>query len=380
MTAGLEPAVPGLPALPADPGHPLVLATAGWLAAHKQKSINTHNAYRRDVIGIGTDGGPAKMPVPAWLPWCDQIGLNPLAARRGDVDLYSNLITTAKLSPATWARKISAVSSWYDYLISEEIIDRNPAKIATRPSIDRDISPATGVDDKEIDPFLDQAEKDGLRTNALICMLYFGGLRLGSVLAANFGDLQWEGGDRVLWLTVKGGKKRRVYLEPEAVEPLDDYLASRGEVEDDDPLFVTSTGARLDEAYCWRLVRRLARQAGMKSWAQLSPHSLRHTHITHALDAGVAREVVQDNMGHADDRTTRRYDRARNLRKNRSGSPLSERRRKVKEQRLGGEAPPHLSDCWRSPDHHACAVALIERQAAENDELLVRVAMLERSC
>ena len=102
-------AVPG----PADdePGR----ATIGWLIA--QKSIHTRHAYRRDVIGIGTNGKPAKMPVPAWLPWCEQNGVDPLAARRSHADLYARLIEVAGQSPATWARKISAISSWYDYLI-----------------------------------------------------------------------------------------------------------------------------------------------------------------------------------------------------------------------------------------------------------------------
>jgi integrase/recombinase XerD len=58
-------------------------------------------------------------------------------------------------------------------------------------------------------------------------------------------------------------------------------------------------------------VRRLARAAGIPSWAQLSPHSLRHTAITLALDAGASLHDVQDYAGHADTRTTRRYDHSR---------------------------------------------------------------------
>jgi integrase len=58
-------------------------------------------------------------------------------------------------------------------------------------------------------------------------------------------------------------------------------------------------------------VRRLARAAGIPSWARLSPHSLRHTAITLALDAGAHLRDVQDFAGHRDPRTTRRYDRAR---------------------------------------------------------------------
>jgi integrase/recombinase XerD len=60
-----------------------------------------------------------------------------------------------------------------------------------------------------------------------------------------------------------------------------------------------------------RLIRRVAGKAGVPHVDQLSPHSIRHTTTTHALAAGAALHEVQDLMGHADPRTTRRYDRAR---------------------------------------------------------------------
>jgi integrase/recombinase XerD len=77
------------------------------------------------------------------------------------------------------------------------------------------------------------------------------------------------------------------------------------------PLLTTATGRRLDQSALCKLVRRLARTAGIPSWHQLTPHSLRHTAITLALDAGAALRDVQDFAGHRDPRTTRRYDRAR---------------------------------------------------------------------
>ena len=58
-------------------------------------------------------------------------------------------------------------------------------------------------------------------------------------------------------------------------------------------------------------MRRLAREAGIETWAELSPHSLRHSAITFALDTGATLRDVQDYAGHKDPRTTRRYDHAR---------------------------------------------------------------------
>jgi site-specific recombinase XerD len=77
------------------------------------------------------------------------------------------------------------------------------------------------------------------------------------------------------------------------------------------PLLVTATGGRLRQGHLWELARRLARAAGIGAWTELSPHSLRHSAITFALDAGAALRDVQDYAGHKDPRTTRRYDHSR---------------------------------------------------------------------
>lgn len=319
------------PPVPATAPSLLVQATVGWLDG--LKSVHTVKAYRRDVIGTGSNGEAARMLVPAWLPWCEQQGLNPLDARRGDVNRYAKLINGAGQSKATWARKLSAISSWYDYLLDEDLASRNPAKKATRPHINRDVSQAVGLSEDELNQLLDQAELDGPRTAALVFLLYFGAFRVGSVLAANVGHLGWDSGERTILLTVKGGGDKRIVLEEAASDAVESYLGTRSEPRPDEPLIATASGKRLDEAYCWRLIRRLARRAGIKSWEQLNPHTLRHAHATHALDEKVALNVVQDTLGHIDQRTTLRYDRARQLRKNRSGTVLSNRRRKAREER-----------------------------------------------
>jgi integrase/recombinase XerD len=77
------------------------------------------------------------------------------------------------------------------------------------------------------------------------------------------------------------------------------------------PLFTTGRGNRLTQAGVFALVRRLARAAGLPAAEQISPHSLRHSAATAALDDGTALRDVQDFLGHADPRTTRRYDRDR---------------------------------------------------------------------
>ena len=76
-------------------------------------------------------------------------------------------------------------------------------------------------------------------------------------------------------------------------------------------MLATAIGGRLRQGHLWELVCRLARAAGIKTWDQLSPHSLRHSAITLALDAGASLRDVQDYAGHRDPRTTRRYGHSR---------------------------------------------------------------------
>jgi integrase/recombinase XerD len=320
-----------LPSRPDEPVDELTRMTAAWILA--QKSVHTRHAYRRNVTGIGKNGEPAKMSAPAWIPWCGEHGLNPLQARRGHVDAYRLILESAGCSPNTIAQRLSAISSWYDYLLDEDVTDRNPAKNATRPNIDRDESPAVGLSEQEMNDLLDQADADSTQSGALIAMLYYGGLRIGSLLNANIGDLAWDQGDRTLAIVAKGGKPRRMVIEPVASDALDAYLAERGPVADDDPLFLSPKNERLDESAAWRLVRRLAKRAGVRSWSSINPHSLRHTHITHARDEGVPMEDIQDWVGHNDPRTTERYDRARRRRDRRPGKALAEGRRRYLEKR-----------------------------------------------
>jgi site-specific recombinase XerD len=86
---------------------------------------------------------------------------------------------------------------------------------------------------------------------------------------------------------------------------LDLYLGERTS----GPIFITADGRRMDRSAADRIIKRLARRAGIVK--RISPHSLRHTFITLALDAGVALRDVQEAASHADPRTTMRYDRGR---------------------------------------------------------------------
>jgi site-specific recombinase XerD len=204
------------------------------------------------------------------------------------------------------ARKLSATAGFYRYAVDEDVIGRNPAAAVRRPRVG-DESQSTGLDRNELTALIEAARLDAPRSAALVLLLALNGLRVSEALNASAGDLDTERGHHVLRIVRKGGKRAIVPLAPRTAEAIATYLGGRV----DGPLFVTRSGRSLDQAAVWRLLRRLAISAVPAKAGSIHPHDLRHAFVTLALDAGASLRDVQDAAGHADPRTTRRYDRAR---------------------------------------------------------------------
>ncbi|HEV7899630.1 MAG TPA: tyrosine-type recombinase/integrase [Planosporangium sp.] len=280
--------------------------TTAWLR-NRRLSPHTRLAYQRDVT--------------AWLQWCSRRGVNPLTASFLHVNEYARELESMvdarsgrPVTPATVARRLSGLASWYDFLARLRVVAVNPVAGADRPRVDRDHSATVGLTAHEVSALLAAADAENgpqaLRNRAMLTLLADLGLRVGELVGLDVADLGRERGHRTVRFVGKGGKPRRRALAPSTAAALDAYLDVRPGA-GDGPLFVTATGSRVDRAAVFRLVRRLARAAGIAAWASLSPHSLRHAFATTARDEGVPLEDVQDAMGHADPRTTRRYDRDR---------------------------------------------------------------------
>lgn len=270
---------------------PLEALAVAWLLGYANE--RTRRAYRRDLEHF--------------VAWCQAQDLDPLAVRRPHVDAYAQACTADGLAPSSLARRLSALSSFYAYAVDEDALPRNPVSRVRRPAVSVDDSATVGLTRDDARRLLAAAAAHSPRTGALVALLLANGLRIGEALGADVEDLGTARGHRTLTVTRKGGRRVTVPLAPATLAALELYLQGRSS----GPLFPTSTGRRLDAPAAFRLVRRLALAAGVENAGRLSPHSLRHAAITAALDAGVSLRDVQDFAGHADPRTTRRYDRAR---------------------------------------------------------------------
>jgi site-specific recombinase XerD len=236
--------------------------------------------------------------------FCEANRLDVLAATRAHVTLYARALEEAGRARSTVARKLSTVAGLYRYALEEGVIDCSPVAHVRRPRVP-DESPTLGLDRAEALALLTAAEVAGARDHALLCLLTLNGLRVSEACNAQVTELSTERGHRVLTVTRKGGRRAQVALAPRTAAALETHLDGRTS----GPLLLANDGGNLDRYDATRIVRRLARAAGISK--RISPHSLRHSFVTLALDAGVSLRDVQDAAGHADPRTTRRYDRAR---------------------------------------------------------------------
>jgi len=263
-------------------------AIAGYLAGYSGATLV---AYRLDLR--------------RWVIWLDGNGVGVLDVQRAHIELYARWSEEHGLARSTISRRLSTICGFYRYCSQEAVIDRNPAAYVRRPKLDYE-SHTLGLDRNELGAFLVQAGLCGGRDHALMCLLALNGLRISEALGAEIENLDYQRGHRTLFVHRKGHKTATIPLAPRTATSLDLYIGERT----GGPIFLNADGTRrLDRHAAARIVRRLAKAAGIDK--RISPHSLRHSFITAALDAGVPLRDVQEAASHADPRTTMRYDRGR---------------------------------------------------------------------
>jgi len=236
--------------------------------------------------------------------WCQQRQLALFDVARGDIESFARQLEDIGRARATIARRLCTITALYRYAVEEGLLERSPAVHVRRPRLDYE-SNATGLDRNEVGAMLVAAGLAGAREHALISLLALNGLRVTEAIGADIERLGLERGHRTLVVLRKGGKTVTVPLAPRTARAIDLVIGERAE----GPILLTRDGQRLDRHGAARIVRRIARRAGINK--RVGPHTLRHAFITAALDAGVPLRDVQEAASHADPRTTMRYDRAR---------------------------------------------------------------------
>ncbi|NVM20500.1 MAG: tyrosine recombinase XerC [Desulfobacterales bacterium] len=273
------------------------------LSAEKGFSPHTCRAYRNDLEGFYAYLGEAAK------------GKRQSKTRANIHDVDGLVIRSylgflhKKNQKTTIARKLSALRSFFRFLVKKGVIGKNPAETVLTPKRGCPAPQYLPVDD--MFRLLDGLKGDSilaLRNRAILETLYSTGLRVGELVGMDVQDVDFDRGlARVLG---KGNKERVVPVGKKALSCTRIYLDRRGmggrtHDVNGEPLFLNNRKGRLTARSVARLLEKLVLQLGLMR--PITPHGLRHTFATHMLDAGADLREVQELLGHASITTTQRY-------------------------------------------------------------------------
>jgi integrase/recombinase XerD len=256
-----------------------------------RRSPRTVDAYRRDLAALATSRGGAVAD-----------------ATLDELERWLAEMRAAGLAPATVARRVSAVRTYFRHLVLIGMRDENPAASLKLPRRGRHLPRA--LSPSETERLIDAAEGTtprSLRDRALVELLYGAGLRVSEAVGLDKTGVDLDG--RIVRVLGKGGKERLVPLGRPAAEAVRRYLAlGRAHLDRRyrPELFLNARGGPLTRAGAFLILRRLAEKAGLEP-ERVHPHLLRHSFATHLLEGGADLRSVQEMLGHADLGTTERY-------------------------------------------------------------------------
>ena len=235
------------------------------------------------------------------------------AATPGDVGArtlreYIYHLKDLGLAPASIRRNVSAVRTYFKFLVGEGLVVRDPAERLETPKKWRTLPEVLGVDEVAkllATPSLD--EPLAFRDRAMLEVAYGAGLRVSEWISLSMRDVLLQ--DHLVRVFGKGSKERLVPIGRSAIAAIAIYLRElRPKLEKGEGkgiLFLNSRGAPLSRMGAWKILRKYVDKAGILK--PVSPHTLRHSFATHLLEGGADLRAVQEMLGHVDISTTQIY-------------------------------------------------------------------------
>ncbi len=243
-----------------------------------------------------------------------------------DVLLWRDRVRSQRKSAATVVFKLSVVRSFFEYLKAAGAVPLNPAstKLVSPPELPSEPA-GRALTAKEVRYLLagpDRGEPEGARDYALMLVMLRLSLRVLEVCSLRASSVKWSHGRWTLRCKVKGGREEVWPLPKDVKEAIDNYLRldrRRREIAhsggEDAPLFQPHTNYRtldFDKLLSTRMVQKIVKRwADYSRIGDLSPHDLRRTAITRALESGLTYRQVQMMSKHKDPKTVMRYDHGR---------------------------------------------------------------------
>lgn len=275
-----------------------------YLEAERNASPYTIRNYSNDLWGNykrGSEKGFFQFLKLRQIGSIDEVDIHVLR------DYLSYLIEQG-IAKGSITRKLSAIRSFYRYLVREGILNSNPIERASSPRRDRRLPSFLTVEEAvNLLKAPDLKTPQGLRDRCLMELIYAAGLRVSELASLVLEQVKLDTCE--IKVMGKGSKERIVLIGEPAAIALNDYLDNGrplllgSSISND--LLLNSKGSRLSERMIQKLLNKYARIAGINK--RVYPHLLRHTFATHMLDGGADLRVVQELLGHSSLSTTQIY-------------------------------------------------------------------------
>ena len=212
-----------------------------------------------------------------------------------------------KVSKRSQARQLSALRSFFDWLILEGERSENPCDMVDSPKLGRYLPEVLSVEEvTKIIEGVDTSSWQGVRDRAILEILYGCGLRVSEVCDLKISNVYTT--ENFVRVIGKGNKERLVPMGAAAVDAFQEWISERPEAAApayDDFAFINRFGKPLSRVSVFNMVKKSALLAGVDK--EISPHTFRHSFATHLIENGADLRVVQEMLGHESILTTEIY-------------------------------------------------------------------------
>ncbi len=268
-----------------------------WLQLEKSLSDNSVQAYLHDIEKLTE-----------YLLSINDLK-NPDAIVLKDLENFVQWIHKLGMEPASQARIISGLRSFYKYCLIEQITTTDPAMLLESPKLTRKLPDTLAFEEIEkIIATADLSKPEGQRNKAILETMYSCGLRVSELTNLKISCLHLEVG--FIKVTGKGDKERLIPIGSDAIKFISIYRSTvRNHTHikpgEEDILFLNRRGRRLSRVMIFLILKELAKKAGITK--NISPHTFRHSFATHLVEGGADLRSVQEMLGHESITTTEIY-------------------------------------------------------------------------
>ena len=226
-----------------------------------------------------------------------------------DLEVFLRWINELGMTPASQARIISGLRSFYKFCLQEQISPTDPTHLLEAPKLAKHLPDTLSYHEIEkIISSIDVSTPEGMRNKAIIETLYSCGLRVSELVNLKLSCLYFDAG--YVRITGKGDKERLVPIGSSAVKYIMLYLQGiRIHMKvipgNEDVLFLNRRGRKLSRVMIFMIIKEAAANAAITK--SISPHTFRHSFATHLVEGGADLRAVQEMLGHESITTTEIY-------------------------------------------------------------------------